>query len=141
MTTPAVEVRSFAVTIPAGTPVASPATTEINFPPRTVVAVDWQVPPGPSGLMGWRLAMSEGTAVLPTGGGWIIADNVEKTWSVQGQPNSGAWELTGYNTDIYPHTVYLNFLLDVVTQPDNTVTLAGNAALSTSPAPTTGPGQ
>lgn len=116
-TPPAAEIRSFAVTIPAGTPLAAPATTSLFFPPRIVTAVRWRVPPGPSGLMGWRLTMSGGVAVIPTGGGWVIADNESATWPLTGQPDSGAWELTGYNTDIYDHTVYLDFLLDLITAP------------------------
>lgn len=116
-TPPAAEVRAFAVPIPARTPVSAPVTIDVFFPPRIVTAVRWRVPPGPSGLMGWRLTMSGGVAVVPTGGGWIIADNESGTWPLTGQPDSGAWEVTGYNTDIYVHTVYLEFLLDLITAP------------------------
>lgn len=130
MTTPAAEVRSFAVTIPAGTTPAVPFTADVSFPPRLVVGVHWKVPPGPSGLMGWRLTMSGGNAVIPTGGGWIIADNESATWPLTGQPDSGAWEVTGYNTDIYDHTVYLDFLLDLVAAPSAPTTLPSNSALS-----------
>lgn len=130
MTTPAVEVRSFAVTIPAGTPLEAPATFDVSFPPRDVVAVHWKVPPGPSGLMGWRLTMSGGNAVVPTGGGWVIADNESDTWPLTGQPDSGAWEVTGYNTDIYDHTVYVDFLLALALAPATPTTLPSNAALS-----------
>ena len=116
MSTPAAEVRSFAVTIPAGTVQADPYTADIFFPARDVVAVSWRVPPGPSGLMGWRLTMSGGQVVIPTGGGWIVADDQYDTWPLTGFPDSGYWEVTGYNTGAYPHTVYLDFLLDLVTE-------------------------
>lgn len=109
----AAEIRSFTVTIPAGTQVAAPVTTSVSFPARVVTGVHWSVPPGPSGLMGWRLSMSGGVAVIPTGGGWIIADNDADTWELLGQPDSGGWEVTGYNTDIYDHAVFLDFLLDL----------------------------
>lgn len=124
MTTPAAEVRSFQVTIPAGTPLSSPVTSDVAFPARIVTGVHWKVPPGPSGLMGWRLSMSGGIAVIPTGGGWVIADDDSDTWPLTGQPDSGAWQVTGYNTDVYDHTVYLDFLLDLVAMSAPSQTLA-----------------
>lgn len=114
MSTPAAEVRSFAATIPANTPANTPVTIQLTMPPRVVTSIHWRVPPGPSGLMGWRLTMSNGVAVIPTGGGYIITDDDHDTWPVTGQPDSGYWELSGYNTDIYQHTVYLDFLLDLI---------------------------
>lgn len=136
MSTPAVEVRSFQVTIPAGTPQTSPYTQDIFFPVREVVQVHWKVPPGPSGLMGWRLTMSGGNAVIPTGGGWIVADGEDATWPFEGLPDSGAWEVTGYNTDIYDHTVYLDFLLALVGGSGGLTTFVSNEAIS-NPAPQT----
>ena len=109
MTSPVQEVRSFAVTIPAGTVQSAPYTADVFMPSREVAWVKWRVPPGPSGLMGWRLSMSGGQVVLPAGGGYIVADNDSSTWDLFGQPDGGYWEVTGYNTDIYDHTVYLDF--------------------------------
>ena len=140
MSVPAVEVRSFAVTIPAGTPVDTPYTQDIFIPARILTGVHWKVPPGPSGLMGWRLTMSGGNAVIPTGGGWIISDDADVTWALTDQPDSGYWEVTGYNTDIYDHTVYLDLLLDLVGQtitnpalvtvPSGTITTPGTTLVS-----------
>ena len=139
MTTPAVEVRTFAVTIPAGTPETAPVTQDIFMPVREVTSVGWKVPPGPSGLMGWRLTMSGGTAVIPTGGGWVVADDQDDTWPLQDLPDSGAWEVTGYNTGAFPHTVYLTFLLDLVTGEAVTTPQLASAAIS-APPPSTIPG-
>lgn len=136
MSTPAAEVRSFAVTIPAGTSQASPFTEEINFPAREVVAVSWKVPPGPSGLMGWRLTMSGGQPVIPTGGGWIVADDQSGTWPVTGMPDGGFWEVTGYNTGAFNHTVYIDFLLDLLGTGTAQPALISSSDLS-SPAPST----
>lgn len=133
MTTPAAEVRSFTVTIPAGTPQSAPAVIPVSFPPRVVAGVRWKVPSGPAGLMGWQLSMSGGVPVIPTGGGFIVTDNDADTWYLQDQPDSGAWEVRGYNTDIYPHNVYLSFLLDLIVTGQATVTLAGNDQLSSPP--------
>jgi hypothetical protein len=137
VSTPAVEIRSFAVTIPHGTTLPATFTQDIFFPARIVTGIHWKVPPGPSGLMGWRLTMSNGNPVIPTGGGWIIADDQDATWPLADQPDSGAWEITGYNTDIYDHTVYVDFFCDLVGQEVSSPQLisipssAGGAPVST----------
>ncbi len=114
---PAREARVFQVTIPAGTPLAAPVTIGVPFPPMTVQAVRWRVPPGPSGLMGWQLTMAGGQVLPANAGAWIIADNEGDTWELYGLPDSGAWRVTGYNTDIYDHVVNLVFLLDTAGGP------------------------
>lgn len=109
MTSPVQEVRTFAVPVPAGTLQSAPLVTPITMPAREVAWIKWRVPPGPSGFFGWRISMSGGQILLPAGGGYIVADDDGDTWTVYNQPDSGAWEVTAYNIDIYPHTVYLDF--------------------------------
>lgn len=130
---PAREVRSFKVTIPAGTTEADPYTEDVTMPPRLVTAVHWRVPPGPSGLMGWRLTMSGGVAVIPTGGGWIITDDDAETWNLTGQPDGGYWQVSGYNTGAHDHSVYVDFLLDLVTSAAEVAAYYSNAQLSSTP--------
>jgi hypothetical protein len=109
----AAEVREFAAVIPAGTPQGAPVTVDVSFPQRIVRQVTWRVPPGPNGLMGWRLSMG-GVQVIPTNrGAWVVASDQAETWPLDGLPDSGAWQVTGYNTGAFPHTVYLAFLLDL----------------------------
>jgi hypothetical protein len=128
------EIRSFQVTIPAGTPVSAPFTAAISFPPRTVMQVDWQVPTGPSGLMGWALTIG-GQPVIPRNpGAYIIADGRAQSWPVEGYPDQGQWQVTGYNTDIYDHSVYLQFLLDLNAAASGQPAQIANADLS-SPLP------
>jgi len=101
------------VTIPAGTTKSVPLVTPITFPSRIVTSVAWRVPPGPSGLMGWALT-SDGTPVIPVQpGAYMVTDNQADTWYLEGYLDSGNWQVTGYNTGIYPHTVYLTFQLDL----------------------------
>lgn len=133
MTTPAVEVRTFAVTIPAGTAQASPVTVPITMPAREVLWVHWTVPPGAAGLMGWALTMSGGVNVIPTGSGFIVTDDDSDTWNLAQQPDSGAWEVTGYNTDVYDHKVILNFGLGLVGVSTAPPALTPSASLSSSP--------
>lgn len=127
------------MTIPAGTAQSSPLVTPVSFPDRVVSGVHWKVPPGPSGLMGWRLTMSNGIAVIPVGGGWIISDDDSDTWVLSNQPTSGQWEVTGYNTDVYDHTVYITFLLDLTGGQTAPVPMTANEALSSPASVSTAP--
>ena len=109
------EIRTAQATIPAGTPLAAPVTVNVSFPDRIVRAVRWRVPRGPSGLMGWQLT-SDGVPVIPVvAGTFIVADGEADDWPLDGYPTAGNWQVTGYNTGAYPHTVYLTFLLDLIT--------------------------
>lgn len=131
----ATEIRRFALTIPAGTPITAPVTLPVVFPPRTVVQIDWEVPPGPSGLMGWSLTVG-GQSVIPrNAGAFIVTDGRKDSWPLENFPDQGQWQLTGYNTDIYPHTVYLDFLLIQNSAPSGTPAQLPNAALSSPLAP------
>lgn len=108
------EIRTAQATIPAGTPLAAPVQVNIAFPPRIVRSVRWRVPRGPGGLMGWQLS-SDGVPVIPiVAGTWIVADDEQDDWPLDGYPDAGNWQVTGYNTGVYPHTVYLTFLLDLI---------------------------
>lgn len=113
----AAEVREFTVTVPAGHTPANPVVTDVSFPSRVVRQIDWKVPPGPMGQMGWRLTMN-GNAVLPTSSAvWIITDGKDGTWRPENYPDSGAWQVTAYNTGAFPHNVYLTFHLDLPAEP------------------------
>jgi hypothetical protein len=108
----AFEVRNFAVTIPAGTPIAAPTTTALVMPARIVRSIRWRVPPGPHGLMGFALGAA-GVAVIPYGAGqWLVADDESDTITLEDQISSGAWQVFGYNTGAQAHVVYLTFFLD-----------------------------
>ena len=64
--------------------------------------------------MGWQLS-SDGVAVIPVvAGTWVVADDESDDWALDGYPDAGNWQVTGYNTGVYPHTVYLTFLLDLI---------------------------
>ena len=111
------EAWDFAVQIPAGTPIAAPVTVATAFPARRVSQIQWRVPHGPLGLMGWRITSAKAQIIPRQDGGWVIADGQSGTWTLENLPDSGAWELTGYNTGINPHTVYLTYLVDVIAPP------------------------
>ena len=140
------EIREFAVTVPGGTAKSNPVVTDISFPPRAVLEVSWRVPPGPSGLMGWALT-SAGTPVIPIQvHTYVVTDNQADTWQLEGYLDSGNWQVTAYNEGLYPHTVYLTFLLNlpgVATPPPlppsgNGVGVIGSGGIVIPP-PNTGP--
>jgi hypothetical protein len=108
---PAQQVNQYSVSVPAGTAQASPQTTKLTLPEADVVQVDLQVPPGPSGLMGFYLAYN-GQQVIPfQSGQWITWDNHSEEYALDSYPSGGAWQLVQYNTGLYPHLVYLRFHL------------------------------
>jgi hypothetical protein len=111
------EIREYVVMVPAGTAKATPQVTSVSFPERIVTAISWRVPPGPAGLMGWALT-SAGTPVIPIQPGtYMVTDNQADTWPLEGYLDSGNWQVTAYNTGVYPHSIYLTFLLDLPGSP------------------------
>lgn len=105
----ATEVRSFDITIPAGTPVATPVTVDVSFPSMVTEVVEWHVPKGPSGLMGWRLTSGGGQVIPKNLNSWIVADGQGGNWTLEDLHTSGAWQVTGYNTGSFPHIVRIRF--------------------------------
>lgn len=111
----ATEIRVFDFTIPAGTPDSAPAFLDVSFPPRIVDAIQVVVPPGPSGLVGWRI-LAGGVVVIPfLSADWVITAAENITWPLDAYPDSGSWQLQGYNTGTQDHTVYFRFLVTALT--------------------------
>lgn len=102
-------VYSKLATIPAGTAIAAPFTADMSFDPATVETIIVTIPPGPSGLVGFQLWVKGGQAIPTNQGGWIVGDDRIITWQLADLPDSGAWQLVGYNLDIYDHTIYVEF--------------------------------
>lgn len=127
------EVQHFTATIPAGTPVNAPVTVAITIPVRVVTQIDWRVPNGPMGTFGWQVAMG-GVKVFPSGGDlYVVANDEHGEWPVANAPDSGSWEVIGYNTGSNPHSVYLAFHCDLPERPVPAVPFL--AAVAMMPAP------
>lgn len=104
-------IETFDVTTPRGTAIAAPLTTNLLFNDGIVEVLEIQVPPGPSGLVGFRILHS-GDVVIPYDRSkWVISDNDVIRWSLEGYPTGRAWAIRTYNTDAYDHTLYLRFLV------------------------------
>jgi hypothetical protein len=107
------EIHAFQFTIPAGTAIATPVTQQLTMPQRVVTAVEVKVPPGPRGLMGFRLG-STGNQLIPAiVGAWLVTDDYDQVWNLTNQIDSGSWEAFGYNIGQYPHSVYFTFYCEV----------------------------
>jgi len=121
---------TFHVTVPAGTPVAAPVTIDTSFPPRIVREIRWRVPPGAAGLMGFRIT-SGGVQVLPvTPGTWIIAAGESGAFPGDGLHDSGKWDVTAYNTGVFPHTIHVTFHCEVIGRAPESFALFADSELS-----------
>jgi len=108
------EIWSFQVTIAAGTAITNPQRTSTTLPTRKVDELEIVVPPGPAGLMGFAVTMG-GVNVIPIQSGtYVVTDDEKISWPLTNLPNTGAWQISGYNTGDFPHTIYLRWLVDIV---------------------------
>lgn len=102
-------IEIFEVLIPAGTVIASPQETQLSFQDGRLDRLQITVPPGPSGLVGFRIAHS-GQSIIPrSGDAWIVTDNEHIDWDTDNYPTGNAWSVFAYNLDYYDHTIYLRF--------------------------------
>ena len=101
----ALRVFQFAVTIPAGTPKASPVTVALPIDNWEMESLDLEVPAGPSGVMGFYIANNGAQWIPASPGSWLIWDDVQQSWPFSDQPNASGWQVVGYNTGTYPHVV------------------------------------
>lgn len=103
----ATRIEPFAVTTPAGTAIVAYQVTPLPFREGDVTRIEIVVPPGPSGLVGFRVAHSGQSVVPYTDERWIVTDDEKLTWELTNLPHGEAWELWSYNLDVYDHTIYL----------------------------------
>lgn len=123
------EVYAFQVTIPAGTALATPFRQLVTFPVRKVDTLEVTIPPGPAGNMGFAITM-RGINVMPlVPNTWIVTDNERIRWDITDLPTSGDWQVSGYNTGTFDHTVYLRWLVGLTNTP-GTVPLLGQTSFS-----------
>lgn len=117
--------------IPAGTALAAPVTFNMVMPPGIVDTIQVRIPPGPNGTMGFSIGAA-GQPVIPVNAGqWIVASDQFFTWDLTHQIESGAWQMLGYNTGIYDHTVYIEFLSSLINDVPSTQTGTPLAILGT----------
>lgn len=109
------QVRSFPCTVPAGTPIAAPATFQLQLGVFEVATLEVHVPPGPNGLVGFYIASSHNPVLPAPNGGpvWLVANDRVYAWTLTGQPDSGDWQLVAYNLGNFPHTLTVTWGLSL----------------------------
>jgi len=105
-------IEQFEIMVPASTAIATPQTTALSMPDGIVVALEFAVPPGPSGLVGWMLLHSTQQVIPRTPGTYFVMDNDIRHWDLHNFPTGDAWAIQSYNTDVFPHTIRFTFLVD-----------------------------
>lgn len=108
---PASRIEVFDVTVPKGTPKAAPIETQTPFPHGELVGIEVKIPDGHNGLTGFRLLLAGGPAIPATAGAWVSGNDDELDWNTIGYPNSGAWSLQAYNTDLFDHVFHVRYLV------------------------------
>ena len=119
----ATELRTFEVLVPAGTTAAAPQVTTLAMPPRIVDRLEVRVPPGPNGAVGWAFT-SSGQRVFPFAKDtWVVANDETIPVPTEGAPETGAWQLTAYNTGRWDHTLYVRAWLRSPAERQQSVTI------------------
>lgn len=118
--TASLTIYEFQPLTPAGTPEDVPISIDMTFPALEVDIIEWMVPKGPQGNLGWQLWYAN-SLVIPQNGTWVVTDGEFGHWEIDELPQTGTWQFMGYNTGSYDHTVYLRFLVSPLTtsSPDN----------------------
>jgi hypothetical protein len=121
-------VKQFAVTIPAGTTIANPLVTPIQFEPNEVESIDWLFPAGCQGLVGIQIGARSVPVIPADRTQWFIRSGDSQGFSVSGMHKTGDWSVIGYNLGNFPHTIHLTFRVHRITKaaPPKILVLGGN---------------
>ena len=110
----AAEVHQFTAPIPAGTLQTAPVVVPLAIEYLSIESIDLEVPPGPSGLMGFYLARNGQQWIPYEAGEWIVWDDRFDSWILTNQPTGGGWQVVGYNEDVYSHDVIVRFHVNLL---------------------------
>lgn len=124
------ELQTFNVVVPAGTPQAAPVHLPTVFPVRVVRRITWRLPPGCSGLVGFYVSMGKVPVMPQPPGTWIVGDGESGAWDLEDQPDSGAWEVTAYNTGSFSHQIRIDYHVDLFEPVPQLLQLIPDLALS-----------
>lgn len=110
----ATRIYVYLVTVPSGTPEASPVDTDLEFTDGRIERIEIMVPPGPSGLVGFAVIHSSQQIIPYQAGTFIIADNEVLRWDLQRYPEGSPWTIRAYNLDEYDHTLHVRLYINDV---------------------------
>lgn len=102
------------ITVPAGTLSSAPLSTDVSFDQGTVTRVEIVIPDGHAGLTGLALQQAQQQIIPEDAGTWVISNDETIGWDVSDYLNNGNWQTLAYNTDVFDHSFYLRFLIEVI---------------------------
>ena len=124
------------LTVPAGTPIATPASQAWPLEDNELVKVTIQVPDGHCGLTGFRILRAQQQIVPFANNSYLVANDRTLDYPFDDQITTTGLVLEGYNNDIFPHTFYVTALVTNLTYPAENppaaVTTPGALSLDTS---------
>lgn len=92
-------------TIPANTPQIAPVVKDISFPEGVLELIHWRVSPGSLGVLSWFISAGQGQVWPLPVGVFMVADSESGDWRPERGPDTGDFQVTGFNTGAHPHTV------------------------------------
>lgn len=111
-----IEIQS--ITVPAGTAIANPLVTNLNWRVGHVVELELFIPPGPSGLLGIQIAHSNTVIIPHDPSQYLITDDEHIRWPLEEYPTAPAWSVRAYNTDVWDHTFQVRMLFNEIGAQD-----------------------
>jgi len=123
------------VPTPAGTPASSPISTNWPLEDNELAYVDVRVPPGPSGLLYFRILYAQQQIVPWGNNSYFNPDDEIIHWQSDAAMTVTGLVIQTYNLGSYQHTIYLRALIKTMTvQEEITASeYSGSLALPTAP--------
>lgn len=104
-------VRSFDVTIPAGTTKANPLIALTTFEPNTVKRISWRFPGGCNGQVGIQIGARAVPVVPDVAGMFMVRTGDTTGYDLSDHHSTGDWSVIGYNLGAFPHTIHVEYSL------------------------------
>jgi hypothetical protein len=101
---------------------ANLTTFNLRIPDRVVTQVEFVIADGNRGAVSFSLGMN-GQPIIPSNSGGFLTGNDETIkWDLAGYPDSGAWQLYGFNSGTFAHSIGVR-LLTMLPQQQTTAML------------------
>lgn len=113
-------IEALPVTVPAGTGSTTPITVALPFDEGEILNIEAIIPDGCAGLVGFAFRQSSQRVIPFSTNAWIIGNNEKISWDTEGYPTGAKWDVIAYNTDIFPHTLQIRFLMNELSAPATT---------------------
>lgn len=110
-------IEALDVTVAAGTSSTAPQITALPWDEGEVEVIEVVVPDGCAGLVGFAFRHSQQQVIPFSAGAFVVSNDERIRWDVTGYPTGEKWEVSAYNTDVFPHTLHIRFLINELGAP------------------------